>query len=396
MRQRAAEQAAAERDEEMSQLQQDFGQSVKALSQASLDPDRFWSSRTTGQKVAGMVSIALGGFLQGARGGANPGLEMLNTAIDRDIKAQEFGYMAARDATNAKQTAFSLAMQKYNSVDAARALARASALDAVQAQMGQAKAMYQGTEAANRADLAMAQLEQEKMAQIANGIRFIPRQVVGGARQFYDRKYDTILTEARMIARGDKLDANEFESGKMQAQSDLDIRKGLVLESAKVRAEGQKKASDEARAISSQLQQAGVPAARANAETALKALNMSEGGKAEALVRWGLGDTFSRAVLNENANAREDAYNDFVNAAIKATAGNATASEEIRVARSMGSIGSPAARKRAIGRILTALEAIEKNAKAGATPEGQAQFDAARQNAEGAPPAAPKGSKSGW
>jgi hypothetical protein len=86
--------------------------------------------------------------------------------------------MAARDTASQKQTAFAMAMQKFNSVDAARSLARAAALDAVQAQLGQAKAVYAGTEAANRADMAIAQIEVDKMNQIAQGVRFIPQQQV--------------------------------------------------------------------------------------------------------------------------------------------------------------------------------------------------------------------------
>jgi hypothetical protein len=239
-RQRAAEQAAAERDEELYQRQQDFDQSVKSLSQASLDPDRFWSSRSTAQKVSGMIGIALGGFLRGARGGSNPALDMINTAIERDIKAQEFGYMAARDGAQQKQTAFALAMQKYNSVDAARSLARASAMDAVQAQLGQAKAQYAGTEAANRADMAMAQLEQDKTNQIAQGIRFIPQQVVGGQRKFLDRRFGTLLTENQMIARGDKIDDREHDFGKIETQGEVDLTKGVALEEAKSRVEKDK------------------------------------------------------------------------------------------------------------------------------------------------------------
>lgn len=239
-RQLAAEQAAAERDEELYQRQQDFDQSVKALSKASLDPDRFWSSRSTGQKVSGIIGVALGGFLQGARGGPNPALEMINTAIERDIKAQEFGYAAAREGAQAKQNAFSLAMQKYNSVDVARSLARAAALDAVQAQFGQQKALYAGTEAANRADMAMAQLEQDKTNQIAQGIRFIPQAQAAGERKFYDRRFGTVLTNNQMLARGDKIEDREHGLATIGVQGEVDLTKGVTLEEVKARVAGQK------------------------------------------------------------------------------------------------------------------------------------------------------------
>lgn len=178
-REAAFEQSQAEREEELVQRQNDFDQSVKALSQTAIDPNRFWATRSTGQKVSALVGLSLGGFLQGARGGSNPGMDAINTAIDRDVRAQELAYHVARDVVNGRQTAFSMAMQKYQNADAARAMARAAAMDVVQAQMAQAQALGKGTDAANRADIAMAALQTDKMNQIAQGVRFILPQATG-------------------------------------------------------------------------------------------------------------------------------------------------------------------------------------------------------------------------
>lgn len=173
--------SANERQDELEQRQNDFDQSVQALSKMSVDPDRFWASRSTGQKVAGVVSLFLGGFLQGMRGGPNAGLDMLNQYIDRDIEAQKFAYGAARDTAQQQQTAFGMAMQKYGNVDAAKAAARAAALDSVQAQLGQQAAMWKSADAANRAQMAMAELAQLRMQQIQQGVAFMPaRQVAVG------------------------------------------------------------------------------------------------------------------------------------------------------------------------------------------------------------------------
>lgn len=249
MRQRAAEQASAEREEELFQRQQDFDASVKALSQASVDPNRFWASRSTGQKVAGMIGMALGGFIQGARGGNNPAMDAIDQAIDRDIKAQEFAYTAMRDTANAKQTAFAMAMQKYNSVDAARAVARASALDAAAAQVGQMGAMWKGTTSANNANDMLTRIQQMRMQIAEQFVKYTPTQQVASGPTYYDSKYGTKLTEAQMIARGDKMDANEFEVGKIREQSGLDTQKGVILEAAKAEAEQSKNASKDAEKI---------------------------------------------------------------------------------------------------------------------------------------------------
>lgn len=236
IREDAANAAMAQRAQEMQQRQADFDESSKALAKQSVDPGRYWANAGTGQKVAALISAALGGFVQGIRGGNNVGLDMINTAIERDIKAQEFAYQTTRDTVNAKQTAFSMAMQKYGNEDQARAAVRASALDVVSAQMAQQAALWKGTEAANRAAMAQAELQDRRTAQIQQGVAFTPaRQVAVGARWqdprtglTYDEK------EAKGVVRD--LDSREFEREKIGLNTAGDILK----EGAKVDKTAQK------------------------------------------------------------------------------------------------------------------------------------------------------------
>jgi hypothetical protein len=121
-------------------------------------------------------------------------MDAINAAIERDVRAQEAAYHIARDTTNARQTAFALAMQKYQNTDAARALARAAGLDSVQAQMAANAALWKGTDAANRADVAMAEFENGKAQQVAQGIRFILPQA--SARTYVDPRTGLRYSEA--------------------------------------------------------------------------------------------------------------------------------------------------------------------------------------------------------
>lgn len=236
-REDAALQSNAERQQELQARQADFDASVKQLSQMSLDPDRFWASRSTPQKIGGLISIALGGFLQGAHGGPNPGLDIINTAIERDLEAQKFAYQAARDTAQAKQTAYSLALQKYGSSDAATAAARASALDAVEAQLRQQGAVYKGTDAGNRADMMAAQLADQKAQQIAQGIAFVP--AAQAPAMFIDRNTGLPYTVAELKAMAGEDRAQQraiemeglkgntqlaIEGAKAEAQAGKDIR----------------------------------------------------------------------------------------------------------------------------------------------------------------------------
>jgi hypothetical protein len=386
-REAAMQQSFAERDEEMAQRQADFDGTVKQLGKmGTIDRDRFWASRSTGQKIAGFIEMALSGF--------NRAPSMVLKRIDDDVKAQEFAYHATRDTAQAKQTAYSMAMQKYQNADAARAMARAASIDTVQAQFAQMGAKWKGTEAANRADMASAALQDEKMMQIANGIQFIPAQSVG--RRFYDPRTGLTYSEAEAKAMSGKVDERDFENRKQVAG----IGGQLAVEEAKAQNELVKaqsgKADEGAHQISTQLQQAGVPMARVAAEEALAALNASRGGRLEAAARKVLPGSSSNVILSDAANEREQKYQAFANAAMKAMMGNVTANELDRAEKALGSASDPASRERAIKSTLATLEEIEKNAKAGASPAAQAEFDRRRENAKGDKPAAPPSAAKGW
>lgn len=392
IREDVANYTAAERGQEMEQRTADFDQSVRAMGEAgTIDQSRFFSSASTGQKLAMMVSLFVGGLAE-AKGARNTGAEAIRAIAANDVKAQEFAYNATKDQANAKQTAFSMAMQKFNNADAARAAARAASLDVITAQMGQQAALWKGTEAANRANMAIAQLQDERMNQIRAGVAFTPAKTVGVGASYVDPRTGLTYSEGEAKGLVKTMDANEFEREKIGLNTAGDV----IKEQAKGAGKDDKELGVETRAISAQLQQAGVPQARAAAETALAALNKDPGGKLEAFDRSITPDALGHAAHSDAANAREQAYSKFSNAAVKAIMGNATEQERARMVEDLGRASDPESRRRAIKNVMTDLEAIEKNAHAGASPAAQEAFKKRRELAEGAPPTAPKGSKAGW
>lgn len=131
------------------------------------DPDRFWNSRSTPQKVAGFIGIALGGFVSGMKGGSNQVVDMIDKEIDRDIAAQRNNWRANKDSLEAKRSAYGMAMEKYNHDDvAARAALRLASLDKVEAQARSAAASHAGTEADNRLDLLLADTSKLRAEQV--------------------------------------------------------------------------------------------------------------------------------------------------------------------------------------------------------------------------------------
>lgn len=393
IRQEAADYSAAERTEEMAQRQQDFDQSVKALSQHSVDPGRFWANANAGQVIAALVSTVMAGYVSGKTGRpGNVGLDAINGMIDRDIKAQEFSYNALRDTTSAKQTAFSMAMQKYNNVDAARSAARAAALDATQAQIAKSSALWKGADAQSRAQMALAALEDEKMQQIAQGVAYTPAQRVAVGGVWVDRM-GLSYNEAQAREVSKEMRGQEFEKDKIG----MNVAGDVLKTGAAAEAKRSEKAGEESKFIAEKLQAAGVPQARHSLESAMALLNKSPGGVGEAFVRGALPGVAAQKVLGETENAREQAFAlaraDLIHAL---TGAGMSDTERQNYYDMMGSASTPEARIRTIKAGLAKLEAIEKNVKAGVTPAAQQEFDRRRQNAEGTPPAAPKGSKAGW
>lgn len=54
----------------------------------SINPERFWEQTGGIGRVLAAISIALGGYVQGVRGGENPGLAIIRDAINEDIEGQ--------------------------------------------------------------------------------------------------------------------------------------------------------------------------------------------------------------------------------------------------------------------------------------------------------------------
>jgi hypothetical protein len=177
LREAAYQQSLAEQEEELAQRQADFDTTSRQLSRmGQVDPNRFWASRSTAGKIAGFAELMLAGLRNAP--------SMVMKRIDDDVKAQEFAYYAARDAAQAKQTAFSAAMAKYQNADAARAAARVASLDVLNAQLAQVAAQNKGNETGNQALMAMADLQNTRMQQVQQGIRFMPATAAG--RYFLD------------------------------------------------------------------------------------------------------------------------------------------------------------------------------------------------------------------
>jgi hypothetical protein len=83
------------------------------LANQKMDPDHWRNSRSTFQSIAGALSVITGGLAQGAGfKGGNPGLEMINKAIDNDMSAQRENLTNARAVAGMRLSATHEGMQQ--------------------------------------------------------------------------------------------------------------------------------------------------------------------------------------------------------------------------------------------------------------------------------------------
>lgn len=87
----------------------------------------YFASRSTMSNVMTGISIALGGALQGLRGGANPGLQMANEGIDRWINEQKEAFSRASGAADRADSQYAQALKIYGTPELAENDMRARA-----------------------------------------------------------------------------------------------------------------------------------------------------------------------------------------------------------------------------------------------------------------------------
>lgn len=146
-----------------------------------IDPDRYWASQSTGQKIGAGISLILGGLGAGLTHGPNLALQVIDKAIDRDIEAQKMnlGKKANELSFYMQQTGemrLSQQLVKANAKDVFAAKMQAASLSAggpeVQAQAQQIAGAARADAAKTRVAVsgALLQLEQQKYA--AAGAKF--------------------------------------------------------------------------------------------------------------------------------------------------------------------------------------------------------------------------------
>ena len=130
----------------------------------TVDPGRFWASRSTGGKISGIIGLALGALGAGPDG-VNRAAMMMNQAIDRDIDAQKAEFSArlakGKAGIDAASTMYGMSRQLFADETAARAATRASAYAMVENEAQKRLAAAKSPEDQARLQVMLGGIQQE-------------------------------------------------------------------------------------------------------------------------------------------------------------------------------------------------------------------------------------------
>lgn len=130
-----------------------------ALANYKEDPQRFWNSKSTFQKVLMSIALVLGGA---NNKGINPAMSTLNGFIDKDIEAQRNEYNAKKNSFDAKRSLYGITMEQYKDPEAALAASKVILLDQSARKIEQLKTANQSTRVQQQADVALLNLQKNR------------------------------------------------------------------------------------------------------------------------------------------------------------------------------------------------------------------------------------------
>lgn len=157
------------RQQYLDNLSDDIQKDSENAAAQKIDPEHFWQTRSTPQKIMAVIASALGGFVQGVHGGRNGPADIIQQAIQDDISAQRANVENKWAGVHAKHSLLADRAQRYGSLDIAEKQQVAAKLDSVlmMAKAAEAKATTPIEKA--YAQALTAQIEQKA---VEAGIQF--------------------------------------------------------------------------------------------------------------------------------------------------------------------------------------------------------------------------------
>lgn len=156
----AARQSYVDKQTDYLNTQMDsLNKQIDNYSQQKIDPNRFWNSKSTGDKVLAGIGMFLGSF---GTSNSNLVVDQMNNAIKQDIQAQAQDLQTQGTALKGKQSVYSDMFNLYKNKEAAMAASQVAVMNQAQMQLQGMSSMYSGPEAQGKALELSGKIDAEK------------------------------------------------------------------------------------------------------------------------------------------------------------------------------------------------------------------------------------------
>lgn len=162
MREADAQKAAAAQ-QELIEKESELESEIERVQSLKVDPGNFWASATTENKVLMGISLALGAF-GAAGGGGNRAAQVINQAIDRDIKMQQANIAQETRGLDRSRGLLAQMRSRFRNEAVSREAARAAYLADAQMRIQTIASKYQSPELQANAQNLIGQIETQKQA----------------------------------------------------------------------------------------------------------------------------------------------------------------------------------------------------------------------------------------
>ncbi len=157
----------------------------QVLSQVKIDPNRLYNNSSTGQKIVGALAGILGAFGGGAGRGAgvNGAVQVMEAAIDRDLKAQQIDIETGMNATKGQVGLLKDYMDVTKNRHVAYEAAKLDYMQRAKMQLDSISSNFKGPQALGKYQVAAAQLDErfvEQKIKLQQAIEAASAKGVGG------------------------------------------------------------------------------------------------------------------------------------------------------------------------------------------------------------------------
>lgn len=126
---------------------------------STVDPNRYWANKTTGEKITAAIGIFLGGL---GRHGGNDALQIVQNAINRDIDAQKAAAVAKKDAIGLQNNIYQNMLSQFQDERSAEEATRLAMLNLTELRLKQQEALFKSPMIKAKAEQGIGALQVQK------------------------------------------------------------------------------------------------------------------------------------------------------------------------------------------------------------------------------------------